>query len=150
MGRVTRRKQVRTYWVEDVVAVCGHTRPIRAWHRWFFTKAAERKCNACSSRDVLDAYRFRVPAECPVSGPAARAYQPDPALIDWVVVQRLVAGDPVRSTRPERVAAVARMTADKIPQGEQARRMRVTTRTIERLRVQVRLDVEAREDRRCA
>jgi hypothetical protein len=78
--------------------------------------------------------------DAPLSFPAAKLYQADDTVIDRVAVDRLITGTiPWRSTsRAERIAAVAHMTARRIPGPLQAERLGVTSRTVDRLRAAVR------------
>lgn len=73
-----------------------------------------------------------------VTRPSAARYRPDEDLVDWVVIDRLCTGQQTRSTEAERVAAVARMTARGMPAEVIADRMRVSERTVQRLRAALR------------
>lgn len=125
-------------WTEFVpCAGCGTQRPITARHRNFFDRAARRLCHSCTGKRVNPKREF-------VNGPsrpAALKYQPDETVVDWVVVDRLMSGQRIDSTRAERVAAVAALTALGMPSAAIAERMNVTQRTVVRLRVVVRQEV---------
>lgn len=54
--------------------------------------------------------------------------------IDWVVVDRLVAGIPVRSNRAERIEAAAIMTRRGMSAAEIAEQMRCSDRSVVRYR----------------
>ena len=80
-------------------------------------------------------------APSPLTRPAAQQYRIDTDVVDWVVVERLVTGrNPVRSSRSERMAAVARMTIAEIPASVMAERIGITRRSVERLKARIRAE----------
>lgn len=127
---------------------CGKDRTIVAFRKTYAAAAAARLCPSCSSKAkaALPTHVSRTQSRPTYvesqTLPFAKRYEADEAVVDWVVVDRLMSGQPAgMTTRPERVAAVAALTALGVPASAIAERMRLTQRSVERLRAVVREEV---------
>lgn len=129
-------------WTEQVPCPgCGRARTITADHRWYFTRAARRNCQSCNNRNRWKQHRQDFVDS--LTRPFAKQYHPDETIIDWVVVDRLISGQRVTSTRAERAAAAAHLTALGLPASTIADRLHTTPRTVTRLRATIREQVAA-------
>lgn len=154
-----RRQRRRPAWTEDIPCPgCGETRTITGRSRWYFTQARAHLCRVCAPKKTWAEWQHRFVVDGP-SIPAAKQYtakvattkydyDPETA-VDWVVVHRLATGVTVPySTRSERVAAVAQLTAEGLSAQAIARRMNVSQRTVVRLRAAIRNEAATPEEHR--
>lgn len=124
-------------WVTNQPSAIARTGAVQCWACYRTSIAAEQKttwmvpCVVCGvERAIYGFARDRVAAEERACSPTC--WQADQ---DEMAVERLLAGHPpVRTTRAERQAAVAHLTRRGTPTMVIAERLRVTRRTVERLR----------------
>jgi DNA-binding NarL/FixJ family response regulator len=101
--------------------ICGEPREIRGDCESAFAKAARQACLPCNAQRASQHVD----------------YTRDWA-VDWVVIERLVAGTPVQSNPAERRAAVARLVRQGLSEQQIAERLHVAQRTVARLRKSLR------------
>jgi DNA-binding NarL/FixJ family response regulator len=92
---------------------CGRLRVLRCSGRWEQERARERLCMGCA-------------------GTARREF------VDEMAVERLLSGSPVRANAVERRIAVVYLTRHGLSARQVAERLRVTQRTVVRLRARAR------------
>lgn len=118
--------------------VCGGGRWLLARSTPELVALLSRRCTACEQERRA---RLRPPPEPkparPAAVPATRLLAEWNASVDEVAVELLISGRPVVATRAERQEAVAVLTRRGMTSTVIAQRLRVATRTVERLRARL-------------